>query len=281
MTILDIDLDFFLDDVVTFPDGSRGAPRLDAHRATPWSIADTREFLEGRCGLSASAPVPGATVTNHHEVFYKWRELISAGQLTTPFDVVHIDAHADLGLGDTGWVYILGELLHKPVQDRAWPKEGSGGLAFGNYLAFAIACRWVRELKFVLHREWRDDLPAYYFAGRRPGQSPPPERLPGRHRIELQMRPYDPADLEAAASYRRRANPLPAEPEPVVLLKTVPACEFEASCRFHFAFLSQSPSCTPQASDELLALISAYIQPRWQNPGMRPGEAPTGRNPSV
>ena len=61
------------------------------------------------------------------------------GLLTPPFHVTHVDAHADLGLGDAGYVYLLTELLLEDPRDRWWPRTGTTGLNDANHLAFAIA----------------------------------------------------------------------------------------------------------------------------------------------
>lgn len=38
--------------------------------------------------------------------------------MTTPLEVVHIDAHADLGLGDASYSYLMGELAYEPIEKR-------------------------------------------------------------------------------------------------------------------------------------------------------------------
>jgi hypothetical protein len=35
--------------------------------------------------------------------------------IKAPFDMDHVDAHADHGLGDSSWVYLLTEILALPV----------------------------------------------------------------------------------------------------------------------------------------------------------------------
>jgi hypothetical protein len=54
--------------------------------------------------------IPGRFVVHHDEAFDFWRELVAKHH--TQIDLVHIDAHADLGLGDdSSWVHIVSELL--------------------------------------------------------------------------------------------------------------------------------------------------------------------------
>lgn len=63
--------------------------------------------------------------------------------------MTHDDAHADLGLGDAGYVYLLTDLLFHDVEDRQNPVVGSSGLNDGNHLAFAIACLRIGDLVYV------------------------------------------------------------------------------------------------------------------------------------
>ena len=64
--------------------------------------------------------IKGRIVTGHNEVLFFWQELITKESLETPFEVVHIDSHADLGLGYLSWTYILDEekfIWDKPVEN--------------------------------------------------------------------------------------------------------------------------------------------------------------------
>jgi hypothetical protein len=73
MRILDIDLDFFLDNIAH--DNSSGGERLSEEDFKPWSEEAVREFLESRCGLSTGKRIPGKYIIHHHDAFYWWREL--------------------------------------------------------------------------------------------------------------------------------------------------------------------------------------------------------------
>jgi len=96
--ILDLDLDFFLNGVAYFrPTDSE---RLDDEDFQPWSFDQAVGFLAERCGLQSK--LPGWTVEGHGDLFDRWRSAIQSGLLRPPFHVTHVDAHADLGLGDSG-----------------------------------------------------------------------------------------------------------------------------------------------------------------------------------
>ncbi len=57
-------------------------------------------------------------IEHHNELFYRWGEAIDAGRMAAPFEVVHVDAHADLGLGDSSYAYLMGELAFQPIEER-------------------------------------------------------------------------------------------------------------------------------------------------------------------
>jgi hypothetical protein len=248
MCVLDIDLDFFLSKRRTHRIGKERPSDQDA---VPWSCEDVRVFLEERCGLSAGKPVPGSVVVQHDEVFGSWQRLIQAGTLRIPFDVVHVDAHADLGMGDGSWTHIMGELVHRPVAERQF--HCASQLGEGNYLAYAVACRWVKSITYVYHPElvprkldiWWGLMKGYVDQPHVPG----PDRV-----IQLKLLPRE---TLYGAGELREVSPLGLEPE--VPLKV--ACP--SSCRMDgppsFVFLSQSPSYTPPASDLLIPLIRRYI----------------------
>lgn len=245
---MDIDLDFFLSEITRRSDTRVVDPRLRV-----WSESDTRRFLEVQCRLDANAPPHGILCTHHHEVFSHWKRLIAAGELTVPFDVTHIDAHADLGLGlnDCSYIYVFSELLHQPLDHRSSPKIGSRyGLAEGNFLTFAIACRWIRELTYVHHPELlvpdRIDIGDQMF-----------KDFDSRSGY-LQLKCYRPEDLADPFRDLRHISPLALEPE--VPLITVNGSQFAATAPFDLAFLTQSPDYTPAAADRLIPVIREYLR---------------------
>jgi hypothetical protein len=151
MRVLDVDLDFFLDRIVL--DQSSDGPRLNLAEFRPWKADQVRQFLVERCGLSPDSRIRGKFVKHHHEAIYWWRELIRSGELTKPFEVVHVDAHADLGAGMFAFSqqYIAHELLYQPIAQREEPTEGAKAMNAGNYLLVAIACHWLSRLTYVMH----------------------------------------------------------------------------------------------------------------------------------
>jgi hypothetical protein len=230
--VLDLDLDFFVQGVASWR--GRDHDRLDADAFPAWDAADAHSFLRERCGLDR--PVPGVVVEHHGELFSRWRDVIQAGVLVPPFHVTHVDAHADLGLGDSGYAYLMTSLLFERPEDRRTPREGQGGLDDGNYLAFAVACRWLSELIYVFNEGGGDDLLIYHLEG----FDPHAERLQlvgVRSRKELSENLLTPAELKI--DHR----------EPPVPFKSMRWDEFQADHPFDFICLSHSPSFTPVESD--------------------------------
>ena len=39
-------------------------------------------------------------------------------KITVPFEIIHIDFHADLGLGYPSWTFVLDSVLRMSVNDR-------------------------------------------------------------------------------------------------------------------------------------------------------------------
>jgi hypothetical protein len=229
--ILDLDLDFFVQGAAYWRDP--GSDRLDPQEFPPWPRDDALAFLHDRCHLAE--PLPGIAVENHGELFAAWRAAIDRGALTPPFSVTHVDAHADLGLGDSGYVFLLTELLFLPVANRF--AESANALTDGNWLAFSIACRWLSDLTYV-----RNGL-----GGGRPGD----------------LMPYfmENADLDAAAiqlpaltgdqldQLAHNHERVPSHLEPRVPLLSLAWRDFQAAEPFDMLCIARSPGFTPAELD--------------------------------
>ena len=241
--ILDLDLDFFLDRIKHH--GSDRGRRPAIRDFVPWSESQVRLLLERQCHLSTQSPTRGKVVTHHDEVFWLWRTLIETGQIRAPFEVVHVDAHADLGMGDAGYVYIMTNLLHKPLRERQSPNRKE--VKPSNFLAFAVACRWVSRIKFVLHPKGGKDLPYIHF-----------ENFSTKSgHLQLKECAYE--EFRTHLFRGDLYNISPQKLEPRVPLETVTCQEYNADQPFSFVFLAQSPGFTPETADALIPIIKEYI----------------------
>ena len=167
MRVIDIDLDFFLDKIIQDRSDSEEKldERLEEGGILAWNENEVRSFLEFNCGLSKQNRVKGRIIKHHHEAFFFWRDLIKEKKLVSPFDVIHIDAHSDLGGGDVAWSFIFEEVLRKPLEERSnienfAYRDVKQKLGCGNYLLYALAAHWIRSLTLICHPDWRADYPA-------------------------------------------------------------------------------------------------------------------------
>lgn len=244
MRILDIDLDFFLDKVAL--NRSSQSPRLSDDDFHPWAQADVRLFLEERCGLSTARRIPGRFVTHHDEAFYYWRDLLLSRQVVMPFAVVHIDAHADLGdqTFRTDASYVPARFLHLSLPARADPPRGTIGINAGNYLLYAIACRWLDDLYYVTHPSNRDlaDCGDWMFSEK------------GKQPWILSLPKYPWSEFLFPGASRRVL-----EREPPVTFRFAGPEQFTCNAPFDFMVLCHSPAYTPSASDLLIPLIREYM----------------------
>ncbi len=245
MRVLDMDLDFFFDDVAYYRKSSGDRLTEDYH---PWDEAAVRQFLEDRCGLCRTRPVPGKLMTHHHEAFLVRSELIQSGVLTIPFDVVHVDAHADLGggFGDVGYIYLMTDVLPRPLEERMNLEIGERGLYDNNYLAFAVACRWIRRIVYVPNPRSRNDLPCGHFKNLDEGSG------------MLQLKACDQKGFDAIC---RKDVSYPFRLEPEIPFQKTLASDFRDTEGFSFAVLCQSPGFTPAASDALIPIVMEYLEP--------------------
>ncbi|MGD0775158.1 MAG: UPF0489 family protein [Candidatus Solibacter sp.] len=272
-TILDLDLDFFV--WPPFRDRPEEArlPRSEWEQLA--SEREVRSFLEERCHLSTRAPVQGCEAEQHQEAFNVWRQWIENESIVAPFNVVHADAHSDLGAGwpNRSCTFIETELLAMPIEERRCPAFGPDHLDSGNYLLGVIANRWISQLTYVYPADRMEtapgqpgSLPRFEDAMRelarlqRTDQEPPVSDLPAwifrnndwttRH---IELKHYHPA------RHRRScADDQPVHTEPPVPFNCVEDRKFSLPGITH-VFLADSPKYTPVEANELLPVIREYF----------------------
>lgn len=249
--ILDLDLDAFVYGTEHFRDSD--SERLEPEEFPAWQLDEVVAFLKERCLLDS--PRPGFAVEHHGELFFRWRDAIDSGLLVAPFHVTHVDAHADLGLGDSGYMHLLTELVHAPLEERRHPKAGVSGLGDGNYLAFAIANRWISDVQYIIggrhedldhdsHSPWRPgDLLVYLFENFDPDTRT--IRLPA----------FEAKNLRENLLSTDRLRPLALEPP--VRFSWEAIQQFHALESFDLVCLARSPGFTPATADLLYDAICA------------------------
>ncbi|MFA5259337.1 MAG: UPF0489 family protein [Candidatus Pacearchaeota archaeon] len=251
MNILDIDLDFFQTGAEYFRQDNNGE-RLCNKNIKPWSIKNVVDFLENKCHLDKQNKILGKVVEHHHEVLNLWSILIEKNKLIPPFSVYHVDAHADLGLGDCSYIHILTDLIHKPLNERIIATfEGSTKLNCGNYLAYAIANRWLKDLHFIINKSWRSDLFPYYII-------PPKDYGYGHHHLHIQLRKFSLEQLKSS-SFKSKLFQLPFGYEPKIPFEIIPLDKFDEVKKFDYIFLSKSPNYTKAETDSIIPIILDYM----------------------
>ena len=236
MWVLDLDLDFFLSGCCPLaPKGER--PSSEA--ASPWTEAAAIAFLEGGLGLDARRPIPGRITETHDGALAFWKERMETGTLSRPFSVVHVDAHADLGIGKPGPGFVLNNVLGIPLKDRDEFSRyyAQKQLDEANYLLFALAFRWIDSLTLVRDPFSKPDLPPFCV---REGEGYRPIRL----------RSYV-SDLFEAQYGREPEIPLSVFDDPFAYVADEP---------FVCMNLARSPRYAPQEADALIPVIARYMQ---------------------
>ena len=231
--VLDLDLDFFLSNVCPFADEGK---RPGDECAEAWTEEKMRDFLESTLKLSKARPIPGRVFETHDRALDFWEELIVKGMLSAPFSVTHVDAHTDLGILEKGYPFIRHTVLAKPVSKRVQTQayRDMKQLTEANYLAFALAYRWVSALHNVRNPASLPDFPT--------------EMLTEDQKA-IHLFTAFPALFEAKNGK-----------EPVIAYKEYASADlYHADADFCAASLAVSPRYTPKNADSLIKVFEEYI----------------------
>lgn len=234
MRVLDIDLDFFLADCCPL---AAPGERPSLYGCEPWGEVETRAFLEKNCGLSREKPVPGRIYQTHDGSLRMWGELIGKGRLVVPFEVTHVDAHSDLGIGVPGPGLVLDGVLPVNMKtraeyDRYYDREQ---LDEANYLLFALAFRWIARLENVRAPRSRKDFPK--------------ELVPRGGENGIRLTSFASRLLEGANGR-----------EPLIEYEEFTDYGlFAALGAYDFVSLALSPRYAPAEADALIPVIAEYI----------------------
>lgn len=253
--VLDIDLDFFLDHKATNI-SLTSKKRLNSKEYKPWKNTKVNKFFIENLGLNKEKKIKGKLFTHHVEVYNYIRELQGFNNNSLKFSIYHLDAHADLGVGDSSYRYISSEILALPIENRPYPQKINGyeGLSSGNFLSFLIANRWVKNLTYINRKEWRDDIPWFIFRGFDINSNMIELKQFSNNQIDYML--YGPDNMIEIA---KQSLPLSIEPE--VPFKFIDFKNFQVNDKdfFDLIFLTQSPNYTPSTADNLINLIKEYI----------------------
>ena len=237
MKVLDLDLDFFLTDCCPLaPKGCRPA----SGAAKPWDETAVVDYLERNLGLDAAHPIPGIITETHDGAIGFWKDRMNRGLLSKPFSVVHIDAHADLGIGKPGPGVVLNGVLgvHPDLRDDCTRYYANRQLDEANYLLFALAFRWIDELTLVRDPFSRPDLPPFC------------EKAGDGYR-PIRLRSFV-SELFEGQYGREPEIPLTVFEDPFAYVADEP---------FACMNLAHSPRYVPKEADALVPIIKRYMTP--------------------
>jgi len=262
MKVLDIDLDYFLNQVATCWDERNSEGRLSENYEV-WSEGNVRGFLEHNLGLSKDRKISGRIVQGHNEALYYWEEKINKQELKIPFEVIHVDAHADLGFGNAAYTHIYDSMLGFPLEKRKEHNkyESFGDIkqeGIGDYLLFAFAYRLVSKFTYCMNPfRGEHDIPEHLFKDFKEPLFCDPET-----RFAIQLVHNDNmkiADIYMA-SHRRTEYLKMAMREPEIeatLIRTIDDVNFDGD--YLCATIAQSPDYTPKTADYILDVFKEYI----------------------
>ncbi len=242
--VLDIDLDAFLNDVAHWIPGNRNR-RLNSRNYRPWAQDELRCFLEERCLLNRARRIAGHFAVHHIAAFDYFTTI--ATEADAPLNVVHIDGHADLGMGDCSWVYLTSDILSREANDRMNPQRGPKYLNDGSYLAFLLATRKIASLTYVHPPQARNDLMEMYFARNDPSSG------------SIQLKRFSRETIRHATLGQPLEEADAISVEPLIAFQRIAITAYQARNGFHRAFLCQSPGYTPRTSDALIDVFADYI----------------------
>ena len=265
MKVLDLDMDYFMTSVaISISESEKERLSEAEYGEYVWSERDVRSFLENNLGLSKDHKIHGRVVAGHNESLFYWRELICEGRLTTPFEVIHVDSHADLGLGYSSWAHILNYLLSYPIDERPLhPRyvDCSGKLreeGIGDYLLFAIAYRWISRITYCGNPNGEcNDYPweiIKNFHEEFIWDKPVENTIQLLYNPDKEFPDYDDYDYikkEYIEGSRK-------EPEvPLLIIPTIDDVKIDGN--YDFAVMAQSPNYTPASSDFIIDIFREYI----------------------
>jgi hypothetical protein len=265
MKILDLDMDYFMYKYASnISESCTSRLNNSDYGKHVWSETEVRRFLENNLGLSTKRKIKGKVVAAHNEVLLQWSELIEKKELAIPFEVIHVDSHADLGLGFSSWKYIVEELIQYEVSDRPakcgyfnccgdYTREG-----IGDYLLFAIAYQWISKLTYCANPN--GDKNDYVYFTLKDFHENLIWDEPVENTIQLLYNPYHEIPKFNDSDYLKTQylNSSRREPEvPMLIIPTLDGVKYKGD--FDFIFLAQSPNYTPSNADFIIDIFKEYL----------------------
>lgn len=265
MRILDLDMDYFMEDIANTHDSVTERLSENDYGGSVWTEKRVRSFLENNLGLAKENRVKGRIVVGHNESLLFWKELINSNKLTIPFEVVHVDSHADLGLGFDSPDYIYKVLLGHPVEERFKHNryvDFNGRIrteGIGDYLLFAIAYQWISKITYCANP--CGDKNDYVWWTLKDFHENLIWDTPVQNIIQLLYNPdmESPLYNDSDADKQNYIKSSIKEPEiPMLIIPSIEDVKFDGI--FDFAMMAQSPNYTPASADFIMDIFREYIE---------------------
>lgn len=264
LKVLDLDMDYFMTKIANTPFSS--VERLDEgyYGSSVWTAKQVREFLEINLGLSKEHKIPGRIVCGHNESLFFWEELIESGKLIEPFDVVHVDSHADLGLGTPSGNFLQSMFLTLPIATRRRIRDYEFSnqikeINIGDYLLWAIAYRMISSVIYCANPNGEKN--DYLWDTLKDFQEEYIWDKPVKNYIQLQynMNMEMPKYNSPIAYKKKYLSEAIKDPEvELLIIPTIEAVKFHGD--FDYAILAQSPNYTPASADYIMDIFKEYIE---------------------
>ena len=191
-------------------------------------------------------------------------ELISKNKLTTPFDVIHVDSHADLGCGCASSDFLQDRILTLPIESRHKVRnyDNNGkieGINIGDYLLWGIAYRLFSKITYCSNPN--GDHNDYCWDTLKNYHEEPIWDKPVSNYIQLTFNEnMELPQYDSSESYKKRYL-AGAIREPEVELRIIPTIkDVKFDGDFDFVVLAQSPNYTPASADFIIDIIKEYIE---------------------
>lgn len=245
-TVLDIDLDFFVDSIAHGASADKRLPEwgysAETGRVEGYftdTIEEALAYLETHCLLPQRNKTPGAIFEHHDELFD-----FAVAHFTEPVHLIHVDAHADMG-GDlnSSWEYHSTQYMHLPLHERRTPTRGNNYLNCGNFLVFLAACGLLEKVTFVTHPKWQIDYDCLYLKDFSSASG------------ALQLKRFPPNTVRDA-----NFHTVPHEKEDEIPFIQVSREDFFSIVQPDTVFLTRSPCFTPASADSIYDAIAQRIQ---------------------
>ncbi len=260
MRVLDLDMDYFMDEIANHVDINE-INRLSEvdYGESVWDEDRVRCFLEKNLGLSKEHKIPGRILVGHNEALFFWEELMQEDKLYDPFEVIHVDSHADLGLGCIFSVLLFfNDILTLPMKDRCKVrslkyKNDKIGISIADYLLWAIAYGYLSKIVYGTNpHNYAPDVWDLLLKNKRYDKESN-STLSGNIQLKHCTQKYDTSyEADKIIKYSTK------DPE-VEFIVTNKIENVKYNGDFDFVSIAQSPNYTPASADFILDIFRDYI----------------------